>query len=351
MARRKDKDGLYQRERSPYWWASYTDASGKRVRRSTGARTKGEAQQILAKWKLEVREQTHWGAEPKRSFDELILEYLNGPSTEKRSHKRDKFSAQNLYRFFTGELLDNITPKVIRAYIESRKEAGVTPATINRELSMLSRAFNWARTHLEWNVHNPVSGMKLREPAGRIRWITHVEAKSLLRAAQSNPRLHSFITLGLATGMRSGEMVSLEWDRVDLKKGEVFLDTMHQKNRKRSIVPLNEEARSALLSQAKFRSEHCPDSPWVFAHEDGQQVKSFKKGFEGACRRAGIEDFTPHDMRHTVASWLVQNDVPIRQVCELLRHSSITVTMRYAHLAPSNVRDAVNILSSHFSHT
>ncbi len=89
----------------------------------------------------------------------------------------------------------------------------------------------------------------------------------------------------------------------------------------------------------------------MFAHEKGEQIKWFKKGFEGACRRAVIDYFTPHDMRHTVASWLVQNEVPIRQVCELLRHSSITVTMRYAHLAPSNVMDAVNLLSSHFSHT
>ncbi len=72
-------------------------------------------------------------------------------------------------------------------------------------------------------------------------------------------------------------------------------------------------------------------------------------GFAAACKRAGIDDFTPHDMRHTCASWLVQLGVPLVHVMELMRHSDITTTMRYAHLAPENSREAVELLDGHES--
>jgi hypothetical protein len=76
---------------------------------------------------------------------------------------------------------------------------------------------------------------------------------------------------------------------------------------------------------------------------------SVNNSFPAACRRAGIENFRPHDMRHTCAAWLVQAGVSIREVAELLRHSDIRVTMRYAHLAPDNVRAAVSALDGEVS--
>ena len=129
--------------------------------------------------------------------------------------------------------------------------------------------------------------------------------------------------------------------------------TIHQKNGKFGSVPLNRDAREALLARAQFRAAHCPTSPWVFCQEDGSPIQSVKRSFATACRRAGIEDFHPHDLRHTCAAWLVQSGVPIREVAELLRHADIRITMRYAHLAPDNVRAAVTRLEndeSRFGH-
>ena len=87
----------------------------------------------------------------------------------------------------------------------------------------------------------------------------------------------------------------------------------------------------------------------MFCNNKGDRVQSVKRSFNTACRRAGLEDFHPHDMRHTCAAWLVQGGVSIREVAELLRHSDIRVTMRYAHLAPENVRAAVAALEGDVS--
>jgi integrase len=309
---------------------------------------------LLAKWKLEAHQEKNWGREPVRTFDELMLHYLDGPSTRKRDQERDRYSAKQLYPIFSGRELNTLGAADVSAYIKQRLQAGIEPGTINREIGLLSTAINWARTELEWEIPNPAQGRRLKEPEGRIRWLTRPEAERLLRHARPTPHLVDFIQLGLHTGMRKGEMLGLEWSRVDLQEGLVYLGSQHQKNGRHGSVPLNARAREALLSRDAFRRKYCPDSPWVFCNRAGERIQNIKKSFATACAKAGLEDFHPHDLRHTCATWLVQAGVSIREVAELLRHSNIQVTMRYAHLAPDNVRSAVQRLEgieSRFSHS
>jgi len=90
---------------------------------------------------------------------------------------------------------------------------------------------------------------------------------------------------------------------------------------------------------------HCAGAPWVFCDSKGQRIASIKKSFASACRQADIEDFTPHDLRHTCAAWLVSSGkVTLPEVRDLLGHSTIRMTERYAHLAPERVRAAVEVL-------
>lgn len=345
--RSRDQDGLYRRKDSPYWWASFTDASGTRTRCSTGTADRREAEALLAKWRLESHRERRWGEQPSRTFDELMLAYLRAVTANKRCGERDYDSLKRLTPFFTGRELHAIGPRDVRTYVEQRRTAGAQPGTINKEVGLLSSALNWANRELEWGVPNPARGRRLKEPEGRMRWLNRAEAAALIQAARSEPKaphLVDFVRLGLNTGMRRGEMLGLEWRRVDLQAGLIYLEAQHQKNGKVGSVPLNREAREAILARARFRAEHCPASAWVFSNKDGERVASVKRSFATACRRAGIEDFSPHDLRHTCAAWLVQAGVSIREVAELLRHSDIRVTMRYAHLAPENVRAAVQVL-------
>ena len=347
---RKDQDGLYRRDDSPYWWASFADASGRRTRRSTQTTDRKDAEALLAKWRLAAYQQKHWDKPPTHTFDELILAYLAETKDKKRSAERDYYSAKQLYPVFTGIELSQLTPSSIRDYIKSRQALNAQPSTINKELRLLSAALNYAGREWGWAIQNPVSGRTLKEPEGRVRWLSIDETDLLMAAAESEPKaaahLPAFIQLALHTGMRKGELLGLEWDRVNFATGLILLRAPHTKNEKRRSIPINNTARAALIQRARYRATHCPDSPWVFCHIGGQRITSLRRSFDSACRRAGIVDFHIHDLRHTCAARLVSANVPLMEVRDLLGHSSITMTERYAHLAPENVRAAVAVLDN-----
>ncbi|MCL2875137.1 MAG: site-specific integrase [Betaproteobacteria bacterium] len=339
---------VYRRKDSPVWWGSFTDASGKRVRRTTGTAERREAQALEAKWKLEAHQVKRWGAEPIRIFDVLIMAYVKATKGVKRSADRDKYSLKNLYPFFTGRDLLTLRRPDIRAYMDKRIQDGVANATINREICLLSAAINYARRELEWDIPNHAEGMKLKMPEGRVRSLAHEEAQRLVAVAEksASPHLADFIRLALNTGCRRGELLGLEWSRVDLKANLILLGELDTKAGRRRSVPLNAGARAALLNLARFRATYCPASPWVFAKKDGSRQATLKDAFRGALCIAGIEDFRIHDLRHTCASWLVSAGQPLPAVRDLLGHASVKMTERYAHLAPENVRAAVAVLDS-----
>ncbi len=158
------------------------------------------------------------------------------------------------------------------------------------------------------------------------------------------PHLGDFIVLALHTGMRRSEILGLEWRRIDLAANLLHLQSEHTKSKRRRSVPINRTARGSILRRARFRAEHCPDSPWLFCNQDGERIADVKRSFATACRKAGIEDFRIHDLRHTCAAWLVSDGVPLPEVRDLLGHSTVKVTERYAHLSPDNVRSAVERL-------
>ena len=238
----RDQAGLYRRTDSPYWWASYVDASGRRTRRSTGVAERKEAEALLAKWKLESHRQRQGGDQPSRTFDELMLAYLDGPGVDKRSHERDRYSAKRLYPFFTGLEMHALTASGVRGYIDARRGEGAEAGTINRELGLLSSAINYARREWDWDIPNPAQGRRLREPERRVCWITRQEPEALIRDAEIEtqaPHLSDFIRLALDTGCRRDELLRLEWRRADLQARLIYLEACHTKSGKRRSVPLN----------------------------------------------------------------------------------------------------------------
>ena len=334
----------YKRKDSPVWWVSFTDPNGKRTRRSTGTTDRKEAEALEAKWKLQSYRSKQWQEKPTRSFEELMVCYLKATGGQKRSGVTDRYRARALRRYFQGRIMHEVTPADIRAYVSARRSEGVTNSTINRDLALLSSAIGYANAEWDWRLPNPVKGRRLPESEGRVRWITIDEAHRLIAAASKARKtqfLADFIVVALYTGCRKEELLGLECKRVDLKHRLVHLEGRHTKAGKRRSIPLAGEARAALLRRFRFRAEHCPDSPWVFARKDGTRGHDLRDSFSAACREAGIEDFTIHDLRHTCAAWLVSAGAPLAEIRDLLGHSTILMTERYAHLSPDNLRTTV----------
>ncbi|EHP37483.1 bacteriophage integrase [Cupriavidus basilensis OR16] len=136
----------------------------------------------------------------------------------------------------------------------------------------------------------------------------------------------------------------MTWSRVDRDRRFFLLEAGDTKSAKRRSVPLNDAALDALAVLRGWGLRHAAGNPWVFGRGGDQRITTFQTGFGAACERAGISDFRIHDMRHTCASWLVMAGVPLMVVKDLLGHSSVTVTERYAHLAPDQIQSAVQRL-------
>ena len=277
-----------------------------------------------------------------------MLAFLKDRAT-KRSAATDRYRARHLRAQFKGTIMERLDKTDIRRYVETRRESGVTDTTVNRELALLSAAINHANLELDLNLPNPVRGRLMPEPESRTRWIDRAEAASLLAAAGRAirmPFLADFIALALYTGCRKEELLGLEWRRVDLRDNLIHLEAKHTKANKRRSIPLCAPARAALVRRAAFRAEHCPDAPWVFVYADGHRTRDIRHAFARACQDAGIADFRIHDLRHTCAAWLVTAGVPLAEIRDLLGHSTVAMTEKYAHLAPENLRAAVERLDS-----
>jgi len=171
-----------------------------------------------------------------------------------------------------------------------------------------------------------------KEPQGRLRWLTEDEIKKLLDACSKsrNRDLRAAVVVALNTGLRRSELLGLTWERVDLSRGVIRLEVT--KSGKRREVPLNAESYAALVS---FNQR---ESARVFKNQ------SLRKAYENAVSNAKLDDVNFHTLRHTFASWAVMRGVSLKELQELLGHSSLAMTMRYAHLAPERLRSAVTRL-------
>ncbi len=339
---------MFRKKGSPYWWIKYRDASGRTIEQSTQTPDRAKAALVESEKRAAIWHETQRGIVPQANplFDEVLADYLEAAQRQ-RDISRDIYAGRSLATAFAGCAIRSIKPADMDQYLEGRRATGISDSTLKREVAVLKAAINWANRKRHSDLPNPAAKLELSEPPGRVRWLAPEQAEELIAVARKNhraPHLSDFIQLALHTGMRKGEMLELEWSRVDFSQNLIYLDT--QKNGQRGSVPLNQVARQALLNRARFRAEQCPAAPHVFCDRHGQRMGNVQRSFVSACAAAGIADFHIHDLRHTTAAWLVQAGVPLLDVSNLLRHRSIEMTQRYAHLAPTSARNAVAKLNA-----
>lgn len=172
----------------------------------------------------------------------------------------------------------------------------------------------------------------LKEAAPRIRFLSRDEFSRLLDTAA--PHLRPMLLVAVGTGMRLEEMLSLRWMQVSLPRREITLT--ETKTDTPRVVPMSAQIVGTVSALPRHIKE-----PWVFWHGDGQRYTTIKTAFNAACRRAKIKDFRFHDLRHTFASWAVQDGMDLYPLSRILGHKTMQMTARYSHLRTADLHDAV----------
>ena len=333
------------RSRSAWGWT--LNVNGKQIRKQ-GFASESEAQDALDAFRAEQLappvEQ-----KPTISLKEAIDRYLAEKARNKATAETARVLRQVWLPAFGAETaLADITADRIAAWKASRMNAVsrqtkqlVSLASVNRPLALLRAVLRMA--YREWRVLETVPFIKTEKEKVRLRWLKPEEAARLLDAAREsrNPDLADLIELSLFTGVRQSEALDLTWDCVDRSRGVILIE--ETKNDEPREVPLNAHADTVLARRAGSEGLVFGSSDW----------DSFRTAWEATLRRARITNFRWHDLRHTCASWMVQAGRPLQEVKDDLGHKTLAVTLRYAHLAPENLRKAAasldNILPSSLS--
>ena len=261
------------------------------------------------------------------------------------------YARQHLFPAFGGLRLNSITPELLTEFIRSRTAAGLDPGTVRQMLTLVGIMFNVTRKARLHNLSSPVQDISL--PANyekRIRYLSHDEARLLLDALKKRSLpWHDMAALSLLTGARLGELLTLTAGQIDFQNGTA--EVMGKTGRR--IIYLNSSAVDIL----KARTEGRVSTEFLFPGTKGGHMSETHPVFTDTVRRLGLNPKgTPnhrrvvfHTLRHTFASWLVMQGVPLYTVQKLLGHANILMTQRYAHLAPHYERAAAEKISLHLS--
>lgn len=235
---------------------------------------------------------------------------------------------------FGNHLPEHVTQKATDEYARNR---GGSPATAKTELGLLSTALVYAYRQ-KW-IERPVAFDLPQGGAPRELWITKAEAATLIEAAKSI-HVKTFIAIAAYTGARAGAILDLTWDRVG-KNIDFNVPGRVVTRKRRATVPIADHL-AEVLQEAKSAAL----SPYVVEFAGGP-VKSIKHGFHNAAVRAGLKGVTPHTLRHSLATWLAMDGVPMRKIADTLGHSSVSMVERvYAKFAPDYLDDVMASLNS-----
>ncbi|EHI8639513.1 site-specific integrase [Salmonella enterica] len=354
--------------RGEIWYASYSLPGGRRIKESLGTSDKRLATELHDKRKAELWRVDRLGDFPDVTFDDACMRWLE-EKAEKKSLKDDRSRMAFWLAHFEGVRLKDVTEQKIYSAVNkmsNRKQLEiwkikaavaqkngetapvysakpVTTATKAKHLALIKAILRAAERDWKWLEKAPV--IKIPSVRNkRVRWLEKEEAKRLIDECPEP--LKSVVKFALATGLRKSNIMNLEWQQIDMQRRVAWVNPEDSKSNRAIGVALNDTACKVLRDQIGKHHK------WVFVNTtaakraDGTSTPAVRKmridsktSWLSACRRAGIEDFRFHDLRHTWASWLIQSGVPLSVLQEMGGWESIEMVRRYAHLAPNHLTE------------
>ncbi|EBD9255502.1 site-specific integrase [Salmonella enterica] len=354
--------------RGEIWYASYSLPGGRRIKESLGTSDKRLATELHDKRKAELWRADRLGDFPDVTFDDACMRWLE-EKAEKKSLKDDRSRMAFWLAHFEGVRLKDVTEQKIYSAVNkmsNRKQLEiwkikaavaqkngepapvysakpVTTSTKAKHLALMKAILRAAERDWKWLEKAPV--IKIPSVRNkRVRWLEKEEAKRLIDECPEP--LKSVVKFALATGLRKSNIMNLEWQQIDMQRRVARVNPEDSKSNRAIGVALNDTACKVLRDQIGKHHK------WVFVHTtaakraDGTSTPAVRKmridsktSWLSACRRAGIEDFRFHDLRHTWASWLIQSGVPLSVLQEMGGWESIEMVRRYAHLAPNHLTE------------
>lgn len=344
MARKGSKDrGLFERPKgSGVWWIRYHDATGQERRERIGS--KALARKLYEKRKTEIRERRYFPPQRTRQvlFDEILDDYRESKNLGSHDTIWGKERYARLMNTFAGKPADSITAADLETFRDDLRRR-VSPATVNRHLQLFRAIFGRAVRHGKVKS-NPLRMVKLfKENNKRERYLSADDERRLLETLPV--WLRPLVTVALHTGLRRGELLKLRWQDVDFTSGTIAVRA--PKSGVDEHVIMNQTTRrslSALSGRVQCLDRSGAPNGFVFRMPRGGPIRNFNPYWYTALRKAEIEDFHFHDLRHTFGSRAAMAGVDLYTLQTLMRHRSPQMTMRYAHLSPLHLRDAVQRL-------
>lgn len=233
-----------------------------------------------------------------------------------------------------------VTTAMVQAELDKMVKRGNKAGTVNRRRNALHAFYQWCIKVGVVEV-NPVTRTdKLKEPRGRVRWLSDDERVALFAACKAShcPYLYCLVVVACYSGMRQGELTRLEWSDVDLTTGQATVQISKNGERRATSIlgpalqALKEWRTSGVVSIGRKRV--FPGFP--------------RHSWERAMKDAQVTDFHFHDLRHTCASYLAQMGASNRELMECLGHKTLQMVARYSHLAPSHMLGLVGRMTERF---
>lgn len=281
------------------------------------------------------------------TFGEMIDRYLKHVMPRKSSVQQSHQTHQlNWWKGQLGPytLADVTTPMLAEKrddlanqLVSGGEEGGKrrSNASVNRYLAALSHVYTVVEREWGWIYDSPIKRVgRLKEPRGRVRHLLDDERERLVTVCQESkqPLLYPLVVLALSTGARQGELLNLRWDNVDFDSGMIRL--LETKNDERRAVPIAGLAYDELKRLSKIRRI---DDDRVFPLTPDQVRWHFKS----ALKKAEIEGFRYHDLRHSAASYLAMNGATLAEIAEILGHKTLQMVKRYSHLTEQHTSKVV----------